>query len=391
MNRQKTLTFSLIITVLITLILMNPLAVYAAIVGMESPDYVARGESFKVLITADGATAGVEGVQLYLNYDVNMFQFVKANSILLETAGSEIAESDQPQPRLIKDDGGIITLLAFQQPYTPPSDVIAELEFVCKVDAPIGPASLQYREGSFVVIAGNKVQATSEKLSFELIEPNMEGQADPIPPQEFPEVEVTEETIEEPFDPANQIGPVDAEENIDPAEYGIGNLNEETTTIPETEPPTMPPTEKPSPPSTHQNNESVAKNTESPLRSDKGEVLYVPENGLTPEKIPEGFKGDSENIQGVNVPVARNNEKNLSLYWLKTTANPNFYTYDKNTQKFSLYDQNKPSSTTPAQTTKSTFPVQRDNNNWMILLLSVLAVSSLGVMLYSLNRNLKAR
>lgn len=376
---------------LILLILAAPFTVWAdAMVGMECPDYVSRGESFKVLISADGATAGVEGVQLYLIYDVNMFQFVKANSVLLETAGSEIADSDQPQPRLIKDDGGIITLLAFQTPYTPPSNLIAELEFVCKVDAPIGPASIHYKEGSFVVIGGSKVHATTEKLNFELIDPNLEGQENPIPPQEMTAAPSVQETIEVPFDPANQIGPVDSAENVDPAEYGIGSLNEvteETTRAQNTQA-----SEKPTPPPTHPNSESPAQSTESPLRSVSGEILTVPPEGLTPDKIPEGFKGDSENILGVNVPVARDAEKPLTLYWLKASATPNFYTYDPGIQRFSLYEQTKPAaSTTTAATSKSTFTAQRDKANWQILLLSVLAVSSLGVLLYTLNRNLKAR
>lgn len=140
------------------------------LVGMESPDDVQRGQSFKVTITATGAAGGVDGVQLYLYYDANAFTFVKANSTLLEASGDAISSgTDVPGPRNLTDNGSFVNIIAFGNAYNCPNNVVAQLEFMAKADAPINKASLVFKGDSFVSVVGvGKVKAVTDKLTLGL-------------------------------------------------------------------------------------------------------------------------------------------------------------------------------------------------------------------------------
>ena len=72
-HKQYLISFLLALSLLSCLVSAVGLnRLYAeGLVGMESPDDVQRGQSFKVTITATGAAGGVDGVQLYLYYDAN--------------------------------------------------------------------------------------------------------------------------------------------------------------------------------------------------------------------------------------------------------------------------------------------------------------------------------
>lgn len=387
-KRQSLLQILLCFVILSTFLLPAYAVSANGLCGMYTEvDDISRGSSFKLFLTATNAQAGVEGVQLYVKYDSQCFQFVKANSVLLETPGTEIAEGTDLKPRTLNDDGNIITILAMAPTYTPSNNVVAVLEFVCKVDAVIGPGSFQYVDNSFVAVTGvGKVPAATDKLVVNVIDNNVaaHGQEQPYEPAP-PPPETTPSSIDVPYNPSNQINPVASDPNKQPSDYGVGVINGDVpTTTPATTgtKPTMP---------SFSSETTPATTAESPLRAESGEVLYVPEGGLPIDKIPQGFQGGTESIQNVNVPLAKSAEKNLTLYWLKASGEPSFFTYDTNTQRFKYYDMkqlNTESATTASQ--KAMMKKVEGDNTWMILVLSLLSLSSLSIMIFTLHRNLKS-
>ncbi|MDD7401971.1 MAG: hypothetical protein PUG36_05820, partial [Clostridiales bacterium] len=126
----------------------------------------------------------------------------------------------------------------------------------------------------------------------------------------------------------------------------------------------------------------------SDLQSVTGELLYVPEGGLPLQEIPAGFKGDTAQMMGVNIPVAKSESKQLTLYYLKSKSAPAFYTYEQNTQRFKYYDLAKLKASETTASKQGAFSGAGAGNSWKILLVSLVGLSSLSVLVYSLKRNL---
>ncbi len=358
------------------------------VVGMSSPDTVERGYSMTVTVTATGASAGVNGVELYLIYDAANFQFVKVNSTFLGTLGGSVTSpADGGLFEMQDTTGGVIQLLAVDIPYTPADNVIAVLEFTAKADANIGPISFQFKEGSFVQTINGRVDATNEKLVMEIT-----GQTEtPISDTPLPPAEETappaEPGIDVPYDPNNQITP-EGQGTGDGDDYHIGALNSDpaaTTKERRTEivsKPTVPESKR---------TERKEEETKTPLRSVTGEPLYSPEDGMPLSKIPEGFQGSMERILEVNVPVAKSSEKELSLYYLRNSrGDEGFYTYEESTERFKFYDLEKEAE--KESESKSRFTAKGENGNtWKILLVSLIGLSALSIMIFTIYRNIRLR
>lgn len=377
----------LLLFLCICLFLSQPVLA-TAIVGMSSPDVVQRGQSFRVQIFATSASSGVNLVQVYVKYPVESFNFVKGNSSFLGTLGSEVASpADSLNIFEMEDKNGIIALLAMGIPYAAPGDVIAELEFTAKADAPIGPTSFKFdfsQQPSYVQLSdGTKVDATSENLDFKITDLVDQPQSnEPLPPGDLPE-EAPVPGIAEPYNPENQLQPAEGLDGQNPEGYGIGKLNEAETTPKSTEAPS-----KPSVPEPKRTEPSEATKPESELKSVTGELLYVPENGLPLEEIPVGFKGDTAQMMGVNIPVAKSESKQLTLYYLKSQSAPAFYTYEENTQRFKYYDLAKLKVSESQTNKQASFLGAHAGDSWKVLLVSLLGLSSLAVLVYTLKRNL---
>lgn len=377
----------LLLFLCICLFLSQPVLA-TAVVGMTSPDAVQRGQSFKVQIFATGAAVGVNLVQVYVKYPVDNFNFVKGNSSFLGTLGGEVASpADSLNIFEMQDKNGTIALLAMGIPYAAPGDVIAELEFTAKADAAIGPTSFKFdssQQPSYVQLSdGTKVDATSENLDFQITDiVDQPLSNDPLPPGDLPQ-EPPAPGIEEPYNPDNQLQPAAGLDGQDPEGYGIGKLNEEETTPAATTAPS-----KPSVPEPKRTEPSEAAKPESELKSVTGELLYVPENGLPLEEIPAGFKGDTAQMMGVNIPVAKSESKQLTLYYLKSQSAPAFYTYEENTQRFKYYDLAKLKASESQANKQGSFLGGSADNSWKILLVSIVGLSSLAVLVYTLKRNL---
>lgn len=358
------------------------------LVGLSSPDYVQRGQSFKLQVFASGASGGLNLVQVYVKYPVESFTFVKGNSTFLGSFGGEVTSpADSLNIFEMQDKNGIIALLAMGIPYAAPGDIIAELEFTAKADAPIGPASFKFdfsQQPSYVQLAdGSKIDAVTENLNMEINDLVQESLSpDPLPPAELP-TEAAPTGIQEPFDPNNQLQPESNLVGEDPADYGIGKLNSEETTEETTEAPT-----KPSVPEPKRTSPSTTAPPSSELKSVTGDLLYVPENGLPLEEIPEGFKGDTARMLGTNIPVAKADSKNLTLYYLRGEGEAAFYTYETNIQRFKPYDLAKLKGSETTSSKQSSFLTGGAGNSWKILLVSLVGLSSLAVLLYTLKRNL---
>ena len=162
----------LLLLLCICLCLAQPVRA-TAMVAMQAPDAVQRGQSFKVQIIAAGASQGNSLIQVYVKYPVESFNFVKGNSSFLGTLGGNVTSpTDSLNTFEMLDKNGIIALLAMGIPYAAPGDVIAELEFTAKADAPIGPVSFKFdssQQPSYVQLAdGTRVDATSENLNFQV-------------------------------------------------------------------------------------------------------------------------------------------------------------------------------------------------------------------------------
>lgn len=378
-----------------------------AFVGMTSPDTVTRGQSFKVAISATGATAGVEALQLYLQYDPNLFTFNKANSTVLETAGSEMQEGNMQ--RVLKENNGVVIVLASIQPFTPGTEVVAELEFVAKADAAIGPASflfLQSPQESFVQVTGvGKVAATGIPLSLELIEPDIAGQAqkEPYPPTEVETPATAQsESLGESFNSDNQIAPVD-EEVGEASNYNVGEINaggesvnataqgasldssSTSESIPESTPSTTPST-KPTVPPAHKASATESESKKANLRSITQELLTVPKEKLKPNDIPKGYIGDTGEVQGVMIPIIRDQERKEIYYYLQGKEGPQFYSLESSGLFRPHKFEEEKESTEKTEPTQSAFTRQA-GNSWYLPLLGGLAVLSFAVMAYTYARN----
>ncbi|MDO5016491.1 MAG: cohesin domain-containing protein [Eubacteriales bacterium] len=353
------------------------------LLGMRSPDDVMRGQSFRITVTAPGLEAGVAAVEASLQYDSANFQFVKANSVFLGTPGSQVASPNTGIFEL-QDNLGQVRLLAGGVSYVPVDRVIAELEFIAKADANIGPASFQFSQGSFVSPpAGDKITATMDKLNLQIIdavtEPVSDTPLEPIPPTAPP----TSPGIDVPYDPANQIGPVG--DSGDDSSYAIGAPNSETRPTETTSPPSKP--TMPEPKSTVP---PQPRETESPLRSITGELLYVPADGLPVSVIPAGFRGDTESISDVFVPCAKGQSSSgeITIYYLTNQSKASFYTYDRSIDRFKPYQAE--TEETKAANTQSRFSAKsQPTEAWKILLWSLLSLSALTVLIYTTARNLR--
>ncbi|MDY5835924.1 MAG: hypothetical protein SPK23_02190 [Eubacteriales bacterium] len=376
----------LLLLLCICLCLAQPVRA-TAVVGMHAPDAVQRGQSFKVQIFATGASQGNSLIQVYVKYPVESFNFVKGNSSFLGTLGGDVTSpTDSLNTFEMLDKNGIIALLAMGIPYAALGDVIAELEFTAKADAPIGPVSFKFdssQQPSYVQLAdGTRVDATSENLNFQVTDIVSQPLSnEPLPPAD-PPAEPQAPGIEEPYNPANQIQPAEGLEGKNPAGYGIGKLNEETTAEPTDAP------SKPSVPEPKRTSPSETDQPHSDLQSVTGELLYVPEGGLPLQEIPAGFKGDTAQMMGVNIPVAKSESKQLTLYYLKSKSAPAFYTYEQNTQRFKYYDLAKLKASETTASKQGAFSGAGAGNSWKILLVSLVGLSSLSVLVYSLKRNL---
>ena len=358
------------------------------LVGMESPDDVQRGQSFKVTITATGAAGGVDGVQLYLYYDANAFTFVKANSTLLEASGDAISSgTDVPGLRNLTDNGSFVNIIAYGNAYNCPNNIVAQLEFMAKADAPINKASLVFKGDSFVSVVGvGKVKAVTDKLTLEVVEANVaaQGQAEPYQPSEPVGEAGVDPGLEQPFDPNNQLAPVEADPNAAPGDYGVDSLNgdgpaAETTPAETSAKPK--PTPKPS--------EAATTAEKKDLLTVNGQKLNVPAAGLPPEQIPKGFQGGSEEILNQQCPRIASAEKNLKLYYLELDGKASFYTYDSASQRFKAFDM-KTLEGSKQEKDKSAFRAKDGApSTWLILALSLLGLTSLSVMLFTLFRNLR--
>lgn len=384
-KKQKAL--ALITLVLVSFLLLSQVALAEGMLGMRSPDNIMRGQSFKVTITAPGASAGVAAVQMTLIYDSSTFQFVKANSLFMGRPGSEIVYSEADMTAfLLEDDGGSIRMIAGGIPHAPGDNVIADLEFVAKVDANIGPVSFIFDPASFITVVGSdsKITATTEKLTLkvdDLVETPISDT--PVQPAPLP-AETTSPSIDVPYDPNNQLAPV--EEVVNDTDYGIGNLNAAAseTTAKQTSAPS-----KPTVPSPKRTEKEEDESGQSPLRSVTGEALYVPEGGLAIRDIPEGFRGGTKQMEGVYVPTASSNTSDLVLFYLSANGKASFYTYEENIDRFKPYsmDQLKDKA---EETSQSRFGVQRGGNDgWKILLVSLLGLSSLSVFVFTTVRNVR--
>lgn len=351
-------------------------------VGMTCPDYVKGGESFTVEIVATGASAGVDGIQLYLRYNPDLFQLVKANSFLLDTEGTNTTE--ELSARTLIDRDGTVTLLAYDKPGTPNGNVVARLEFICKADAPAGKTDFSFFDNSFVsVIGSGKVLATSDKLVFEVVNEASAAvpQGEPIQPQPS-STPAPEPALNVPYESDNQIAPV-GEVEKDPGAYGVDVQNGAATT------PTTTPSSRPTPPSVAQTTPPME--TESPLRSNLGEILTVPAGGLPVSAIPNGYQGDTQVEQNVTISVARSADRTLTLYYLKASGEPAFYTKQAD-GTFKRQEQPQSSQTTqPTQPQKQAFQSEGQSRVLLLIGLSLGALISFSVLLYSLYRNLSKR
>lgn len=382
--------------------LLSPVQVSAmAYVGMTSPETVQRGSSFVVSVVATGATSGVAAVQLDLQYPQENFIFVKANSTFLGKGGGQIADPDSNSLSMfvLQDTAdGIIQMAYAEDLYYPPGEVIAELEFTAKTDALIGPTTFNFRDNSFVLLAGEvKVPATLDSLKLEVVgDVSQPLSEEPLPPPEIPE-DPPEPSIAEEFNPEAQIEPVAGLNEENPDNYDIGKFSASSTDIPsETSEPVASTsrvieTERITRENTTVEELEKDENSEdTPLRSVTGAKLYLPENGLDLEKIPAGFKGGTEEFLGLNIPVAKSEEKELTLYYLASGNEPDFYTYQERTERFKLFKLDSLNEESSNITTKSRFTASnKQEQTWKILLVSLLGLSSLTVFIFSLSRNLQ--
>lgn len=403
MSRFKNKIYAaLLIALILGGALLSPMLVSAqAYVGLTSPETVQRGSSFIVSVVATGATSGVAAVQLYLQYPQENFTFVKANSTFLGTAGGQIADPDSSSLSMfvLQDTaGGVIQMAYAEDVYYPPGEVIAELEFTAKTDALIGPTTFNFRDNSFILLAGEvKVPATLDSLKLEVVGDVSQPLSDePLPPPEMP-AEPPTPSINEPYNQNDQIAPVADLSQENPANYDIGKLAgssaDQTSETSEPETTTSRVRETENQISERESKEVLKKDEkseETPLRSVTGAKLYLPEGGLDLDKIPAGFKGGTEEFLGLNIPVAKSEEKELTLYYLAGGKAPAFYTYQERTERFKLFDLDSLNKESSSSTQKSRFTASnKQENTWKILLVSLIGLSSLSVFIYSLSRNLQ--
>lgn len=379
---QRTIMMFLIMTC----ILLPPLAQSVAadyLVWMTCPEQVSRGYSITVEIYASGAAQGMELVELSLKYPRENFQFIKADSVFMGTTGDQVRNLEDGSVFSMQDTGeGIVELKAMHYAQ-PGNDLVAQLVFTAKVDANLGNASFKFIGDSYVTTALGNIPANSELLTLQIIDSlDQPLSNEPLPPGEIP-ADPTGPTVDVPYQPDNQRQPEPLEG--DSSNYGIGALNEEEEV-------TVTPTEKPSLPTppTPQQRETEIIETESPLRSVTGELLYPPKDGLKPINLPAGFRGGMEVIKDVNVPVAQAPDSELRLYYLADgpSGQPDFYTFEASTDRFKRYDVK--AADRSAATSQAKFTADRPGDKtWQILLLSLLGLSALSVFLYTLNRNLR--
>lgn len=382
-KRTKRQLASLLLVAWALLVSFSDTSRAEGLLGMRSVDDVTRGQSFRISVTAPGLEAGVAAVEASIVYDSANFQFVKENSVFLGTPGSQIASQDTGIFEL-QDKPGQVRLLAGGISYVPVDRVIAELEFIAKADANIGPFSFQFSQGSFVSSpAGDKITATLDKLNLQVIDavsaPLSDTALEPIPPTSPP----TSPGIDVPYDPAKQIGPVS--DSGDDSSYAIGALNSETRPTETSSPPS-----KPTLPEPKSTTPTEARETESPLRSVTGELLYVPAGGLSVSEIPAGFRGDTESIADVFVPCAigQSSSGDHTLYYLTNQSKASFYTYDRALDRFRPYQAE--AKETQATNTKARFSAKsQPTEAWKILLWSLLSLSALTVLIYTTARNLR--
>lgn len=357
-------------------------------VYLSSSESVLRGNSVTVMITAPGASAGVDGIQLSVEYDASLYSFDRASSSMMGTAASEVSDGKELRSKTLSDtvngSVGQIRILLFGENVSAANDLIAQLIFICKADAGIGPSHFKFAgDQNFISVNGVKIPATTELLSIEIKEEKLQEQATPYLPATSPETS-PQSQIDVPFNPENQIGAESAADpNQKPGDYGIDRLNQETTSPVTT-------AELTTPQFTTRQSETTASESESTLRSSSGEVLKVPDKGLPVSEIPSGFQGDSEEIQGVLIPLikGRVKDQDIRLYYLQAGKQPSFYTYDATGKVFTLFDLRKITETTEASSQSAFQTKPHASNKWYILVVLVIGLAALATALYSLSRNM---
>lgn len=371
------------------LLLWQSPAVHASsVLGMQSPDDVARGGSFKVQVLAPVLEGTVEDLQIYLRYDPQAFTFVKANSRLLETPGSEIPAGDETKARTLSDNGQVITMLAFLQPGSFSGQVLAELEFQSRVDAVIGPVLFSFIENSFITLRGSgRIQATTEQLQMQVLagEQAQPSQATPLQPlPTAPPTAPPTDPNAPAFDPAN-VAPSQATVPSDAGAYGVDRALGASAPTAASTPVSMPT----SPPSTAPSTAPA----QSDLLTVAGERLLVPEGALPVDLIPSGFQGSSMTVNGHMISTARSSEQNLSVYWLAKQGQNDFYTYDFASDRFSLYRKEAPTEASTAAPSARSFTRNQDGSPKLgiVLALSLVCLSSLAVLVYSVLRHVSRR
>lgn len=358
--------------------------------SMSANGSVAQGNIFYLSISLPGSSAGVDAVQIRLDYDQNNFTFDKSSSVLLDRQGSAVdGTSSKMSNYALIDNGDSVQILFLLKTAAAPDDVIATLAFVAKPSAAIGNASFQMIDNSFASMGGSKYLASREKLTVS-IEGSVSQQLseNPLPPENYVDPAQPPAAIDVPYDPNNQLTAQAAVGAANGAEQRIDLYYAETSpAAAETAAPAMT-TSTQAPLATTTATTAAPSSKESPLKTEDGTELFVPREGLPLEKIPSGFQGSTENQLGVTIPIARSSARQQTLYYLRTAdGEPFFYTYIAESQRFRKAEENSIRSSEESVRTNSFR--QGPNKTWRILGVSLLGLSSLSVMLYSVYHNLR--